>query len=474
MACPRDVASSAADSSVSPTNNVAPSPSNHSYQGDGKYTMRGRKTTAGHEPAGEANQTGSCAPYFSVGDSVGSRKVEETSGNSHLCGTESGSRRRDRYSGLETSRNFHGGTRDRNVYVSRRNLGLATTAVAGLVAVFVAMLRWGRHASRDSYDNSAGRIALVETLLHFHGFLVWKSFCVTLFVSCPMLVVGGLFWFAARLARWREEVFAWSPVVAEALSRASALRGTNNAYHSKDGPSGRLNECGDDPVGAIFGPGTDASRAFFVSASTSSTSDGAVVFLTGVTGLVGRMVLFDLLKQGAAISAGAGGGRKTDGDADGSRGGDGAARQELKRVLVLVRAKKGMSASQRLASIRDSPMFRPLRESGAWADEGEETEVRSTSSADASQLRPLSAAPGNPRVETSRGAFVTVVEGDLGKEALGLAGETRAILADAGVTHSLHCAASVSFSDPMAKAAAMNVTGALRVAALVASWPSCR
>ncbi|CAN0543644.1 unnamed protein product, partial [Ectocarpus sp. 12 AP-2014] len=58
-------------------------------------------------------------------------------------------------------------------------------------------------------------------------------------------------------------------------------------------------------------------------------------------------------------------------------------------------------------------------------------------------------------------------------EGLGLSAESRALLAGAGVTHALHCAASVSFSDPLAEAAATNVTGALRVAALVASWPSC-
>ena len=68
---------------------------------------------------------------------------------------------------------------------------------------------------------------------------------------------------------------------------------------------------------------------------------------------------------------------------------------------------------------------------------------------------------------------MTAVEGELGVEGLGLSAESRALLSEAGVTHSLHCAASVSFSDPLADATATNVTGALRVAALVASWPSC-
>ncbi|CAN0472523.1 unnamed protein product, partial [Hapterophycus canaliculatus] len=69
--------------------------------------------------------------------------------------------------------------------------------------------------------------------------------------------------------------------------------------------------------------------------------------------------------------------------------------------------------------------------------------------------------------------LVTAVQGELGKEGLGLTAESRELLAKAGVTHALHCAASVSFSDPLEEAAATNVTGALRVAALVASWPSC-
>lgn len=72
------------------------------------------------------------------------------------------------------------------------------------------------------------------------------------------------------------------------------------------------------------------------------------------------------------------------------------------------------------------------------------------------------------------GAVVSAVEGELSKEGLGLSEHNRSLLAGAGVTHVLHCAASVRFNDPLPEAASTNVTGALRVAALAASWPSCR
>lgn len=269
----------------------------------------------------------------------------------------------------------------------------------------------------------------------------------------PWVVLAGIgvLWCAVRVARWREEIFAWSPLVHEALVRAEGPRemGTTSAEHDSGGSVSM--EGDNDPVGSIFKPGTEPFRAFCAPVPCMTVpSDGAVVFLTGVTGLVGKMVLFDLLKQGAAVSTRVRGGFSTENRDEDSPAGD-SDRHGLKRVLVLVRAKRGVSASQRLALIRDSPMFRPLRESGLWVDENVH---------DSSSVR--------------RGVFVTVVEGELGQEGLGLAPEARAMLAEAGVTHSLHCAASVSFSDPLAKAAATNITGTLRVAALVASWPSCR
>lgn len=279
-----------------------------------------------------------------------------------------------------------------------------------------------------------------------------KGFWAGLLVL-PWALLGGIgvLWCAVRLARWREEIFAWSPLVPEALARAAGLCEMDTTSAEHDSGESASMEVDNDPVGAIFRPGTEPCRSFCTPVTLmTAPSDGAVVFLTGVTGLVGKMVLFDLLKQGAAVSTRAGGGFSTGNRDEDSLGGD-SDRHGLKRILVLVRAKKGVSASQRLALIRDSPMFRPLRERGLWVDE------------DAHD-------PASAR----RGAFVTVVEGELGQEGLGLAPEARAMLAEAGVTHSLHCAASVSFSDPLAKAAATNITGTLRVAALVATWPSCR
>lgn len=150
----------------------------------------------------------------------------------------------------------------------------------------------------------------------------------------------------------------------------------------------------------------------------------------------------------------------------------------LRQVVVLVRSKKGVRPSDRLASIRDSPMFRTLRESGAWVDDGEAGTAEGVQQPPKTPLpscySPTTDAAGlGLRSGGATGTVVTAVEGELGKEGLGLTAEALALLAGAGVTHALHCAASVSFSDPLAEAAATNVTGALRVAALVASWPSC-
>lgn len=363
-------------------------------------------------------------------------------------------------------------------------------------------------------------------------------------VLSAMAVVLGSLWCVARVARWREEIFAGSPVVGEALSRVAALdrdenqdeerqeeeeedenncsrtdgRGdcaerdrntSSNARRAEDFPQSKPSPSSDkesiqqDPIGNLFGPGTRASREFSTPNSATATATeavtaedgGAVVFLTGVTGLVGQMVLFDLLKQGAAASAiasaekeqgrterrGLGTKSGSSNSEDGTAGGrDGEGKSivggGLRRVIVLVRSKKGVSPAERLASIRESAMFRPLRESGAWTDDAE------TPPADANDIaeapRKVGEQPrGSERNNKARGGvggtLVTAVEGELGKEGLGLTAESRALLARAGVTHAMHCAASVSFSDPLEEAAATNVTGALRVAALVACWPSC-
>lgn len=398
--------------------------------------------------------------------------------------------------------------------------GFAAAAFAVLASAFALASRDGATDGLEGRGDELGgggwrwpwRLALAYAG-RAGALLMVESVVVVVAITC--------LWCAVRLARWREEIFAGSPIVSEALSRAAGLDsgGQFPAGGGAEGNTGRTGGTRDrvsgeeafDPVGDIFGPHTRAGRDFFcdpaaeaAGASTgghraagaepaAAVDEGAVVFLTGVTGLVGQMVLFDLLRQGAAVSRAAGGEeakrRATERGADGRGRGEGLAwRGGLRRVVVLVRGKKGMRASDRLSSIRNSPMFRPMRESGAWVDASEAEEVAAdvatTSSGgspsrvtpDAPEASPLSLASegvGLPN-KTARGATVTVVEGELGKEGLGLSAESRALLAEAGVTHALHCAASVSFSDPVAEAAATNVTGALRVAALVASWPSCR
>eukprot|EP00752_Nemacystus_decipiens_P003513 g3241.t2 len=355
-------------------------------------------------------------------------------------------------------------------------------------------------------------------------------------VAILLTAAAGCLWCAVRVARWREEIFAGSPVVAEVVARAATLDrnvteekfssppvepsvsgGSSGNGEGCTGGGGRGSSGGrrpfacsggengvdDDPVGHIFRPGTRASHDFYppcLDTETASTrgdissataapvnepstaptlaenGDGSVVFMTGVTGLVGQMVLFDLLRQGAAAKRLAS--AADDDNLDECWRGALTSRG-LRRVVVLVRGKKGVRPSDRLASIRDSPMFRPLRESGAWVDDveaGMAAEVDDPGTPSTSSSSPCTDVKGlRLQREIGRGAgtVVTAVEGELGKEGLGLAAEARALLAGAGVTHALHCAASVSFSDPLAEAAATNVTGALRVAALVASWPSC-
>lgn len=409
-------------------------------------------------------------------------------------------------------------------------VGVAVAAAAVAVAFAVALGGSGRDQGVDEApgerpevgDGGGGFSGL--TAAWPGATVIFMAFSALAVATGMLMVAAGCVWCAVRVARWREEIFAGSPIVAEALSRAEDLDDGGGSSDDRDSSScAESQECArsgcsslsnnNDPVGNIFRPGTRASRDFFApplmaantpstgadrsganaapttevaTAATAEDEDGAVVFLTGVTGLVGQMVLFDLLRQGAAARRATftDGGNEEGGAGEGlgSSEGDGTRKgvvvsRGLRRVVVLVRRKKGLSPSERVASIRDSPMFRPLRESGAWAgdgdgedDGGDRGDFSATGAED-----PAGAADFRVRRKnTGRGgAVVTAVEGELGKEGLGLTGESRTQLAAAGVTHALHCAASVSFSDPLAEAAATNITGALRVAALAASWPSC-
>ena len=128
------------------------------------------------------------------------------------------------------------------------------------------------------------------------------------------------------------------------------------------------------------------------------------VLLTGVTGFVGKVVLYDLLKRRAELG--------------------------IERVSVLVRAKSSrhgapQSPTERFASnVVRSEIFRQLP--AGWSDR------------------------------------VRVVGADLEKPGLGLSDEDRAELG-ANVTHVIHCAASVEFDLPIKSALMANVEAALNM-----------
>lgn len=131
------------------------------------------------------------------------------------------------------------------------------------------------------------------------------------------------------------------------------------------------------------------------------------VFLTGVTGFVGKVVLETLVRQG------------------------------VERVTVLVREstdRQGTlhTAPSRFAKVTQAQVFSQLPD--GWASR------------------------------------VTVVRGDLEKPHCGLSTEDLAAVR-AHVTHVIHCAASVEFDLPVAEAASANITSALSVLELAQSCP---
>lgn len=354
--------------------------------------------------------------------------------------------------------------------VCTRRWGPVATALAvmavGLRVVGSAVVTSALHRGDGAIDRSPARDVKVGWILFvIQWLIVWMG------VLIVWVAVMGSFFGAVRLARWREEIFAGSPVVAEATTRTESLSpkscSTSSTSEAAPRPAedrGENCEVGqgevEDPVSQLF-------------SGTAEPETEAVVFLTGATGLVGQMVLFDLLKHGAA-------------------------RRRLKRVFVMIRQdKKGVRARDRLEALKFTPMFRPLRESGAWVDtpngseNGNSFRSAKEKNEEPSLKVPLHEASNSgttecvstsltgvgqetARISRSGGAVVSAVEGDLAKEGLGLSEEDRSLLARAGITQALHCAASVKFCDPLAEAASTNVTGALRVAALVSSWPSCR
>lgn len=133
--------------------------------------------------------------------------------------------------------------------------------------------------------------------------------------------------------------------------------------------------------------------------SRKPATSPAVVLLTGATGFVGQCVLADLL------------GRVTE--------------LRLHKVLLLCRAARGQTMEDRLR-----------------------------------ELRGLEVLDG----EGLRAAFdkvVVGVEADLRAPGLGLSAHGREVLARAKVTHVVHCAAAVSFVEPFADIAGINISAPL-------------
>jgi thioester reductase-like protein len=144
------------------------------------------------------------------------------------------------------------------------------------------------------------------------------------------------------------------------------------------------------------------------------------VLLTGVTGYVGRSFLFHFLREIAMCDY------------------DVADNIPKHKVYVLSRAKesKNLSAADRLNLIRDEPMFAPLRKQ--WEK-----------------------------------IVVTVHSGDLQDDKCGMSQETLQMLADAKITHVVHCAADVNFNRPLAESAGINISPVLKLQALAKEWPTC-
>ncbi|CAB9497738.1 Fatty acyl-CoA reductase 1 [Seminavis robusta] len=149
------------------------------------------------------------------------------------------------------------------------------------------------------------------------------------------------------------------------------------------------------------------------------------VLLTGVTGYVGRAFLFQLLRE---IS-----------EAERSDEGEDQPPPLDHKVFVMARpkARKNLSAQQRLAKMKRDPMFSAVQEQ--WDN-----------------------------------VIVAVECGDLQEENCGMTEETLITLADSNLTHVVHCAADVNFNRPLAESAGINISPALQLQGLAATWPSCQ
>lgn len=136
----------------------------------------------------------------------------------------------------------------------------------------------------------------------------------------------------------------------------------------------------------------------------STSHEKTRILLTGATGFLGSMILRELLKQREEI--------------------------RLSGVVLLCRSKRGKSACERVKKFLSRPMFSFL---------------------------------SNSEKET----LVSVIEGDVSQPNAGIGEEDMAnLLLDGSVTHVIHCAASVSFTQSLDEAAHANITPSLTLQTL--------
>jgi nucleoside-diphosphate-sugar epimerase len=144
------------------------------------------------------------------------------------------------------------------------------------------------------------------------------------------------------------------------------------------------------------------------------------ILLTGVTGYVGRALLFQLLREIANAE-------------------EESNKRLQHKIYVMARgkARKNQTAADRLELIRDEPMFAPYKKQ--WDDV-------------------IMAAPS----------------GDLQEDKCGMSEETIKMLREAKITHVVHCAADVNFNRPLPDSAGINISPALQLQDLSKEWPTCK
>ena len=132
------------------------------------------------------------------------------------------------------------------------------------------------------------------------------------------------------------------------------------------------------------------------------------VFVTGVTGFIGSMLLYDLIQHYRELG--------------------------LDKIIVLCRAKKGEGASRRIRTLLSQPLFSSLT-----------------------------------ATEESLANLLQVMEGDVTLPGLGLTNsDQRRLLTDTSITHVFHCAAAVHFTQPLEQAARCNISAPLELQQLTA------